>query len=74
MDFYDNTVEFEVECKTCSTSFHYLQQIGGFIAPKCPECGEEYNLECKIQEMRMTWEYRPTQVVTITYATVDGRE
>lgn len=67
MDFYDNMVKFEVECKTCSTSFHYLQKIGGFIAPKCPECGEEYNLECKTQEIRI-------QGVTITYATVDGRE
>lgn len=72
MDFYKDTVRFEVECKTCSTSFHYLQKLGGFVAPKCPECGEENNLRCVIKAT--TWEMCLKPGTIITTATVDGRE
>lgn len=74
MDYYEDTVRFEVECKTCSTSFHYLQRIGGFIAPKCPECGEEHNLKCTIEETTMKWKYHPVRGITTTTATADGQE
>lgn len=72
MDYYEDTVMFEVECRKCSTSFHYLQKIGCFIAPKCPECGEEHNLKCVISET--STRRSPSQDLTITYATAAGLE
>ena len=70
---FDNAVYFEVECRLCSTSFHYMTILPNVVTPRCPRCGEERRLKCRISGTKKT--VKPHEVITTKPAdAADGPE
>lgn len=48
MDFRENTVRFDCECRLCGAHFYYRTFLNNFVKPHCPRCGETSRLKCHI--------------------------